>query len=581
MNDTLVQLFIQLIATYTGLHIRPQDRDALVQKIAIRMKAIKLVIPEKYYQFLEIDTEESQTEWRKLILLLTTTESYFLRDRGQFTLLEKVILPEIIERENQLKNGSSSTRSLRIWSAGCSTGEEPYSLAILLQKLIPDWQDWNILILGTDINEEALEKAKHGIYSPWSFRLVNSGLQQQYFNQHKGEWVIDTTLIKNVKFRYGNLVKDDYPNIGEDIYNMDLILCRNVFVYFEAHYIALVLKKFYNTLKNRGYLITGHAELHGQVLGQFRANVFPESVVYQRSELAQEELSRIPPSLSHQEEANSKYRQQLTQIDIRTAPQQRAVTELKSTSELSYIEPNIYQIGGKAPLSATLPTAVLSPSNNSKEIAIPPIKVSEPVQKFLPKIYKINEECETENQTPISSSLTALEKQNIAVENLLQEAENHFKNKAYDRAITKAEQAINFYPHNFDAYYLLAEIYANLGKYDRAINYCEEALEIDSMSVFPYYLLAHIAEEKGDLENTKSFLKKIIYICPSFISAYIELGNIYNREGNLKRATKMYDTSCEILKNLPSDTLIEQHGKMTANELLKYVKEVLLKSSIQ
>ena len=178
------------------------------------MKNLNLSIPEKYYQLLEADTEQSQKEWRKLIVLLTTTESYFLRDIGQFKLLEKVILPKIIEYKNQLKEVFwFEPFSLRIWSAGCSTGEEAYSLAILIQKLLPNWDNWNILILGTDINEEALEKAKQGIYSPWSFRLVNPGLQQQYFNQHKNEWIIEDKLVKNVKFRYGNLVKDDYLQI--------------------------------------------------------------------------------------------------------------------------------------------------------------------------------------------------------------------------------------------------------------------------------------------------------------------------------------------------------------------------------
>ena len=149
------------------------------------------------------------------------------------------------------------------------------------------------------------------------------------------------------------------------------------------------------------------------------------------------------------------------------------------------------------------------------------------------------------------------------------------------RLLKRAEQVIELYPYNFNAYYLLAEIYANLGKYDRAINYCHKAIQVDSLSVYPYHLLAHIAEEKGDLEAAKNLLKKIIYLCPSFISAYLNLGNIYAGEGNIKRAKKMYATSCELLKSLPPDTLIEQQGKITASELLKYVKAVLVKLSIQ
>lgn len=578
MNDRHLELFIQLIANNIGLHIRPQDRTALSQKIIVRMKNLNLSIPEKYYQLLEADTEQSQKEWRKLIVLLTTTESYFLRDLGQFKLLEKVVLPQIIEYKNHLKEVSGLNPSLRIWSAGCSTGEEAYSLAILLEKLLPDWENWNILILGTDINEEALEKAKQGIYSPWSFRLVNPGVQQQYFNQYKNEWIIEQKLVKNVKFRYGNLVKDEYPNRSDEINNMDLILCRNVFVYFEAQYIALVLKKFYNTLSAGGYLMTSHAELHGQVLDQFRAIIFPESVIYQRSNVGQKEVDRMPPYISNIGEATNHSQQELAGLEpSNSAPQKLAETEIKPTAKL---ESRVFPLGEDSLLSPTLPIPVLFPISNTTE-SLTSLKVREPVDNILRSSDGKPEENNTVNTRQISSSLTVEKDRQRASINLLQEAEEFFKNKTYFEAIKKAEQVIELYPHSFKAYYLLAEVYANLGKYEQAINYCQKAIQVDSLSVITYHLLAHIAEEKGDVEAAKNLLKKIIYLCPSFICAYLDLGNIYAGEGNVKRAKKMYATSCELLKTLPPDSLIEPQGKITASELLKYVKAVLVKLSIQ
>lgn len=540
MNDSILDLFVQLIANNTGLHIRPQDRRALAQKLLVRMKAIKLATPESYYQFLQANTEISQTEWRELIVLLTTTESYFLRDKGQFNLLENVILPEIIEQKNQLGNYSGLTRSLRIWSAGCSTGEEPYSLAILIQKLIPDWEDWNILILGTDINKEALDKARKGIYSPWSFRLVNPEIQQQYFVPYKGEWMINTKLIKNVKFRYGNLVKDDFPSVYDDLCNMDLILCRNVFVYFESPSITLVIKKFYNTLRPGGFLITGHAELYGQVFPKLRAKLFPESVVYQRIE---GDIEKTQP-----------------------------IKTVENVSNLPHYQDRKLVSSSK---TETLSVPVLLPISNLTDLTKPLERFRQPVETVLRSINAKKIEDKTINY---ETSLTSEKEVNIA-NNLIREAADYFRNKIYTEAIKKAEQVIERYHHNFEAYYLLAEIYANLGKYEQAINYCQKAIKVDSMSIFPYHLLAHIAEEKGDLEGAKLFLKRIIYLCPSFISAYLELANIYNKEGNFKREKKMYTTSYEILKRLPPDIPIEGRGKITASELLKYVKEVLLESS--
>ena len=133
MNPTLLQKFIQLIADYTGLHIREQERQTLSNKIFARMKLLKISSPQQYYQILECQSPASKNEWEKLIVLLTVNESYFFRDRGQFQLLKNVILPELIQQKK-----TSHHRNLILWSAGCSTGEEVYSLAILVQELLVD-----------------------------------------------------------------------------------------------------------------------------------------------------------------------------------------------------------------------------------------------------------------------------------------------------------------------------------------------------------------------------------------------------------------------------------------------------------
>jgi len=131
--------------------------------------------------------------------------------------------------------------------------------------------------------------------------------------------------------------------------------------------------------------------------------------------------------------------------------------------------------------------------------------------------------------------------------------------------------------NNFDAYYLIAQVHANSGNYSQAIEYCKRARKVDPGSVFTDYLQAHIAEEQGELEIAKNLLKRSIYLCPSFVSAYLELGHIYHKEGQVKRAIKMYNSSCEILKGLPPNTPIEPQGKMTASQVLMDVKQILLR----
>jgi len=546
MNDAQIQLFIQLIAAHTGLQIRPQDRSGLCQKLLTRMKAVKITFPEKYYQMLAAPSRESQSEWRELALLLTTNESYFMRDKGQFSLLEKVIFPELIAQKRKLHETFGIQPTLRIWSAGCSTGEEPYSLAIILKQLIPDWEKWKILVLGTDINQEVIEKAQRGIYSLWSFRLVDPELQRRYFDRRKIDWKINRNLRQLVSFSCVNLVTDTFPDIYTDINNMDLILCRNVFVYFEDQYISQVLKKFAKTLRPGGYLMTGHAEVHNHVMHDFQPKVFPESVVYQVKNVLGEEPGKIESLIAPASKAKSAFAESRKGGGVDDDSRQLLP---KRTLLASFANGNLAHIGSlltaDTGLVNTLGTPYVEGDLAGKDEAFSHPIVEKPPEKT----YLM----------------------------LIKEAKKCFKNQDYTEAIDKAKQALSLQSQTFDADYLLGRIYANLGKYSQAIEHCKRASKADVMSVFPYYLQAHIAEEQGDLETAKLLLKKTIYLCPYFVLAYLELGNIYNKEGKLHIAIKMYNSSCDLLQKLPPNTPIEQEGKMTASQVLMNVKKKLVK----
>ncbi len=275
MDIRLLRRFAQLIAAYTGLRIREEETDKLGQTIQSRIAQHHRINAEGYYQLLAIDSAASREEWEELSRLLTIGESYFFRDSGQFSLLRHRILPELIERNR-------ATRSLRIWSAGCSTGEEPYSLAILVHELLASRNDWNIVIFGTDLNKHAIAAAQRGLYRQHSLRTLEQGLRSHYFHQHHGGWELDARFRSMVTFRQVNLLKDPFPDARANIADMDLILCRNVFIYFDREAVARVITKFTQTLKVGGYLITGHAELHDQKPSELGVKSFPESIIYQR-----------------------------------------------------------------------------------------------------------------------------------------------------------------------------------------------------------------------------------------------------------------------------------------------------------
>lgn len=292
MNDTVFPELERLIAVHTGLQLRPRERDALRGTLAVRMATLHLRDLDHYHRLLQASTPESVSEWKQLTARLTNNESYFFRDRGQMQLLREHILPELIARNR-------TRRSLRLWSAGCSTGEEPYSLAMLVNELLPrrgagSGRPWEIVIIGTDIDEPALDQARRGLYGAWSFRTMDPAQQQRCFTRREGVWQVAQESRALVSFQRCNLVGDSYPDRASGIYEMDLILCRNVFIYFGQDAVAIVLPRFAQTLRDGGYLMTGHAEIQGRKIEPLQVRMFPASAVYQRVDTAFPETA--PPA---------------------------------------------------------------------------------------------------------------------------------------------------------------------------------------------------------------------------------------------------------------------------------------------
>jgi chemotaxis protein methyltransferase CheR len=213
----------------------------------------------------------------------TSSETYFFRDHGQFNLLRLRLLPELIERQRPL-------RTLRLWSAGCASGEEAYSIAMLVDILLPERDGWNILILGSDIDQSALKKARRGRYRQWSFRLVPHTLKQHFFQHQGDQWTLNERIRGMVTFRAGDLISDLFPS--KELRRIDLILCRNVFIYFDSETVSTVANKLADTLNKGGYLMTGHTELIGHHVRNLQSRLFPEGVVYQRPD----QITTAPPA---------------------------------------------------------------------------------------------------------------------------------------------------------------------------------------------------------------------------------------------------------------------------------------------
>ena len=250
----LLEKLSESILLCTGLDFT-NDREAALQR-AMRNAAAKLGFddPLLYCKWI-LEDPVGEDRLQSLIEYITVGETHFFRDKNFYHVLEERILPELI------RSRWNSQRSLRIWSAGCATGEEPYSIAILVQKLIPDLSFWQLDLVGTDINREFLRKATEGNYNQWSFRGVPKSVQRTYFHKNGDGYNILADIKRMVKFFELNLNREVFPCLPDIMTNWNMILCRNVLMYFAPEYQQKVIDKLTMRLAEGGLLILSPAEL--------------------------------------------------------------------------------------------------------------------------------------------------------------------------------------------------------------------------------------------------------------------------------------------------------------------------------
>ncbi|MBC8179067.1 MAG: tetratricopeptide repeat protein [Desulfobacteraceae bacterium] len=266
--------FRGLIRERTGLFSSNNWYDNLVRDVAAAAESAGYENITKYYGILQKTNTESEV-WDNLVSAITVGETYFFRNPNHFAALRHSILPELIAQRRDV-------RRLRIWSAGCATGEEAYSLAILLHELIPDIGRWNIFILGTDINKKVLRGARKGSYGEWSFRQTEPATRTRYFVRRGNRFQLDPSVRKMVTYGYLNLADDVYPSLPTNTNAMDLILCRNVTIYLPETMVREMAERFYSCLVPEGWLIMGAAETSEEIYTRFEVKNLSGAFVYQR-----------------------------------------------------------------------------------------------------------------------------------------------------------------------------------------------------------------------------------------------------------------------------------------------------------
>ncbi len=260
-------------------HFYYQDKDDLLwERVRKRLRATGLHDSAQYLALLE-DSISGPAEWIKLEAEITIGETFFFRYAEQFTALRDTILPEIIESKRHEKR-------LRIWSAGCATGAEPYSLAILVHELLgPHLEDWRASIIGTDINDSFLTLARQARFGNWALRSLPVEERKQYFvSSGKEQWQLRPEFRSLVRFERHNLLSLLDGTSPLQFSDFDLILCRNVLIYFHPDTVTQIVAALRDCLSEEGWMLLGHAEPNPVFADMMQAISLPGTVAYRRGE---------------------------------------------------------------------------------------------------------------------------------------------------------------------------------------------------------------------------------------------------------------------------------------------------------
>ncbi len=275
LDDTLLLRFAHLATALTGMVFGESRLPDLARAVRESTWQVGVASCAELYDRLTGAANDAPII-RSFISHLTIGETHFFRNQPQFAALAQEILPEIIERRRL-------QRRLRIWSAACATGEEPYSLAILLGTLLPDYDAWDVSILATDIDQQALDRAERAVYGAWSFRQTDDAIRARYFEQQGRFFVLDAAIRRRVTFARLNLAEDSYPSPVNHTAEMDLILCRNVMIYFAPATTQAVANRLHTALSDGGWLLVGHTEPSQEIFARYQTINLPETVVYRRA----------------------------------------------------------------------------------------------------------------------------------------------------------------------------------------------------------------------------------------------------------------------------------------------------------
>ncbi|MDR3303492.1 MAG: protein-glutamate O-methyltransferase CheR [Treponema sp.] len=242
LSDADFEQYRVLIYNESGIHFTPTNRPILESRLRERLRDKQVDSVRTYLSTISKD----KTEFRDFLDSITTNLTRFFRNQGHFDALEKFVIPELLKMKGSFNN------TLHIWCAGCSTGEEPYSIAMLLSEKLP--QPWRFEIVASDISLKCLMTAKEGFYADSRIVGIPDAYLAKYCEKVTGGYKMKPTLMSHIRFDYHNLKNDSGHR------NLDLVFCRNVIIYFDEIAQTEVINRFWNSMGAKSFLFIGHSE---------------------------------------------------------------------------------------------------------------------------------------------------------------------------------------------------------------------------------------------------------------------------------------------------------------------------------
>ncbi len=506
LSDQLLSQLSEFVVSHMGLHFPRERWRDLERGLQSATREFGAANVESYAQWL-LSAPLTRKQIEILAGNLTVGETYFLREKRSFAILGDHILPELMRARQGVEP------HLGIWSPGCCTGEEPYSIAILLDRLLPDPRQWHISILGTDINPRFLQKAAEGVFGEWSFRDAPPWLNERYFapvGVHRFE--ILPRIKAMVTFSYLNLAEDTYPSLSNNTNALDLIFCRNVLMYFAPERAQRVIRNFHRSLVDGGWLIVSPTEASSQLFSPLFAPIhFVGATLYRKKD-------KDSPAL--------------------TALSSGTITAASCEEETQTSSSSIW------------PTSSVTPP------PLPPVSLAQPSVEPMPQTAEASSTTETQSM-------------------LYQEALALFAQGDYLEAARKLKTNCESFAGTAESVALLARAYANLGELAEALQWAEKAIAINKLDAGLHYLHAMILQEQGAIAETLVALKRALYLDPDFVLAYFALGNLALRQQRFQEADKQFLTTLQLLQRHQDDEVLPQSDGLTARQLREMIQSTM------